>query len=179
MKTFDFYKDETLKKLKNDLNYYKIQVEWLKKIKRKTKKNWTNFQNFLQNFECWEGVGIWYWILEYVKIYYQGEHVEIQQYTIDEEFIKNVDSSRVVHETYLKDRVYYTPDEFMEQIKKQIERREEAINELESSIDNFEDTTKQLEAMLEPIWEFITKLPSQNYKFKELASKSIEHYTNY
>jgi hypothetical protein len=47
---FDFYKNERLKELLEYKTSYEKKLHALKSIKRETKKNGSDFQNFLKNF---------------------------------------------------------------------------------------------------------------------------------
>lgn len=179
---FDFYKEDILKEFLNWKECYTKELYALKSIKRVHKKDWTDFQSFLKNFSCPDDVSIYYWDFNYIKIRHAWECVSIQEYSVDEKFVANVASKnpeRVIKESFLKDRVYYTPDELMDEINKLIEYREKSIKEYEESIKNFDKTCDELWDKMGELLEFISSIDKNAYDFKKIAAKTIEHFTQY
>lgn len=179
---FDYHKDIILKDLTDRLEQRKVEIEWLKLIKRVQKKDWTDFQSFLKNFDYPDSVGMGYDMLDYIKIWHNWEHVDIQRYTVDDEFVKKVaetNPERVVRSPCLRDRVFYTPSEFYDEIQFQIKWREESVEELETTLKNFDKTCDELFNKLEWVLSFISSIDSKAYYFKEIVAKTVEHFTKY
>jgi len=52
MTNYEYYKANAIKKLQADLETFEAEIEILKQVKRVYKKDGTDFQNFLKNFDC-------------------------------------------------------------------------------------------------------------------------------
>lgn len=176
-------KEETKKECEQNLKNYQIQLEMLESIKRKTKKDWTNFQNFTQNFESTLWINFKLWMRgDYYDLYYQGQSIEIINYTTDENIIKEIEKKepeRIIKQSYLKDRLKYNVEEFLEKIEREKERRKKIINEYILFLENYEKITNEIENILEPVLWYIKNAPREKYKIKWLIEKTIWTFYNY
>ena len=155
---FDYCKSNVLKELTERLEQRKVEVEWLKLIKRAKKKDWTDFQSFLKNYSYPDNLSMNYDGYGCIKIRYKGESVSIAYDTVDEKFIQSVDPERVVHNYGLRDKVYYTPSEFYDRIQENIKWREEDIEDTSDTLQHFEELSDLLWLKLNPVLEYISNI---------------------
>lgn len=189
----DYNFNQSIKKAKGELqtrlNSYKNQLIILRSIKRIYKKDWSYFQNFLKNFETMDWINMSYsWIIEKndeIKISWyinnEYEKIYINTYTIDKDFVEEIrksDPTRIVENLYLKDRVYYTIEEFYQKIQEKIQRTEKHIEKLENSLSKFNETIKNLEKLINPILFYIADLKDSNLSIrcKEIVEKTIKNF---
>lgn len=105
--------------------------------------------------------------------------IDLQDHSINEDFIEQVKKTqpeRVISESYLKDRVYFTPSEFMQEIEKNIARIKKSIVEYEDRIKNFEKDTNEMFEKMIPLLEFLDSKKDHYYEFKQIASDTIKNF---
>lgn len=149
---FDYEKRTLLNKLEKELKDTEETLKYLKDVKRKKKKDWTDFKNFLQNFEGW-------WIrfddykselLQYIYIWYGEGRSFIELSTVDDKFVAE-HPDRAVKRYWLKDCVYYTPDEMRELIQKRVEREELRLQAIDSNIRDLDKIRDGLIVNIKPL----------------------------
>ena len=192
----DYYFNNEVEKSKKQINWYltsyKNQIEMLKTVKKVHKKDWSDFQNFLKNFTyadwlkmyyydlVWEKDEIilsWYMNNEYEKIY-------LYTYTSDEDFIEKIEKSdpwRIVKPSCYKDRVYYTVEEFMQQIQDRIEKYTKNVEELEKTLENYDKNIEKLESLLDPLLQFIWNVEDIDIAryLRDIAKVTIGSFYDY
>lgn len=176
----DYYFKNSLEKEKNDLLYYvestKKKIEILKSIKRIYKKDWSNFQNFLKNFELKD----WYIYYEYNDIVFSKnwEKVYLNRYSIDKDFIENIrkiDPNRILKLSYSIEKVEFNENEIEIEIKKEIEKLSQYLVKYEKQLKNFDKNCDKLSKKLDQFLEFLSTL--DNYSdFRDIASDTIKHF---
>jgi len=67
-----------------------------------------------------------------------------------------------VTQSYLKDCVYYNPDEIMIQIEKEKEKFKKSLIKYEIEIENFENNCKELLSKLDPLLDFLQDQHTKN-----------------
>lgn len=155
-KNLTYEKWEVLKKLQEELHDTEETLKYLKDVKRKKKKDWTDFKYFLQNFEGWEIRFDDYKseLLQYIYIWYGEGRSSFELSTVDDEFVV-AHPDRVVKRYWLKDCVYYTPDEMRELIQKRIEREELRLQAIDSNIRDLDKIRDELMDKFIPVIEYI------------------------
>ena len=185
---FDDFREDARKKLLDRKESCEKELYALRSIKRVKKKDWTDFQSFMKNFSMADDVSYrvdWSYRLFWndIIIYYKWVEVILSNCTTDKEFVEGIRSKtpdRVVRESLLHDRVYYTPDEFIEyQVNKKIEYREDYLAELELAIVQFDSTCWDLYDKLLPVLECIKSIKHESYTFKKIAADTLEQFTDY
>ena len=158
MTNYEYYKANAIKKLQADLQTFEAEIEILKQVKRVYKKDGTDFQNFLKNFDCWEQVKMYYewddciklyswmsWSCQSVSLWYIKSHKDFV------EEIRKTQPERIIKSDWKVDRVKLTPSEFMEEVKDWIERRQKRVEFIKNTIENsdwlFKDLIEKLEAV--------------------------------
>lgn len=184
----NYYFDEEVKKSKENLvdcvESTKKRIEILESIKRNYKKDWSDFQNFLQNFKS---------DLPHFKLYYEysriiasvyPEEVMIQKhinrkYWKDEYFekIEKEAPERIIKSYWLMDQIEYTPDEIMENIKEMVEKEKKHLEEYETRLKNFDENVEKLKKELENLETFLNWLGEGYYKFKSMVEAYAKGYT--
>ena len=183
---FDFYKNERLKELLEYKTSYEKQLHALKSIKRETKKNGSDFQNFLKNFSSSDpDVKIQRGGLSglrgaYITFWYKWERIDLENSTIREDFITEIekkDPKRVIKESYLKPYVYYTPTEFFNTIQEAIEKMTEKLKKINTEINSFEEETDKLFEKMIPLLEFLKDNEKvSNYTLRQITRDTFKHY---
>ena len=184
----NYYFDLEVKKSKENLvdcvESTKKRIEILKSIKRNYKKDWSDFQNFLLNFKS---------DLPNFRIYYSYDRIEacvypekvtinrkaIKSYWKDEYFekIEKETPERIIKSYWLMDRIYYTPDEIMQNIKEQIEKEKKHLEEYETRLKNFDENVEKLKKELENVETFLNWLGEGYYKFKMMVEAYAKGYS--
>lgn len=164
---------------------YEKELYALRSIKRVHKKDWSDFQSFIKNFSYDDEVSVsfdsWYKLFwTDIKFRYKWEHVRLENVSTDKKFLEEVrekNPDRIIKETLLVDRVYYTPDEFMEhEVKKAIEWRENALAELKIAIVKFDIICWELLEKIKVLTDYIGSIEYEQYSFKKLAEKTINDF---
>ena len=189
MKRSTYYFDKTKQDQLKELIYHKQscidKINILDSVKRIHKKDWSDFQNFLKNFTAWENIHIYYEMSRItIKSYVNWEKREIiiDRYTCDEKEIEEYrksDPDRIVTQSYLKDCVYYNPDEIMIQIEKEKEKFKKSLIKYEIEIENFENNCKELLSKLDPLLDFLQDQHTKNdwyYSYKKIAIETIKTF---
>ena len=185
---FDYRRKSTLDDFLKRKDQYEKELYALRSIKRVHKKDWTDFQSFLKNFSFPDDVYVrcdssykLFWTD--IIFRYKWEEISLENVSTDKEFlekIKETNPERIIKETLLRDRVYFTPDEFMEhKVKKAIEWRENALAELQIAIVKFDIICWEIYEKIVPLLDYIWSLEYEAYDFKKLASKTVDNFTNY
>lgn len=113
-----------------------------------------------------------------MKLNYNGDSVRISRDSINKEFIKKIEETepkRILHRPWLVDSVELTPSEFMDEVKKLIEYREEGIKRTEETVKNFERITAELKEKIDGLTWYLEGLEDY-YTFKKIASKTVERF---
>ena len=181
MAQFEYECNQALNTLQANLKSYKNELYALQSLKRVYKKDGTDFQSFIKNFETPSDVYFWY--ADYARckemnLNHNGDSVRISRDSINKEFIKKIEETepaRVLHRPWLVDSVELTPAEFMDEVKKLIEYREESIKRTEETIKNFERITAELKEKIDGLTWYLEDLEDY-YTFKKIASKTVEHF---
>lgn len=178
-------KQEKLAELQDYIQSCIDKINILDSVKRIHKKDWSDFQNFLKNFETPDKVYIWYEysrITIYSYIDWKKREIMINKYTCDKDEIENyrkTSPDRIISELYCKDSVYYTPDEIMLQIEKSKNQIKENLKKYQSILWDFENTCETLLKKLDPLLDFLQELKSKNdscYEFKEIAIETLKSF---
>lgn len=184
--------DYNRKKILGDLLKRKEQDEnelyALRSIKRVHKKDWSDFQSFLKNFSYADDVYVrcdssykLFWTD--IIFRYKWDEVCLSNCSTDKEFLEKVNETnpdRIVKEYWLKDRVYFTPDEFIDyKVNKAIKYREDDLAEVTIAITKFDIICWELYDKIKVLTDYIWSLEYEAYSFKKLASKTIDDFTNY
>ena len=180
------YYNSNLIELKNKLlkykSYYEKQLKGLNWITRVYKKDWSEFQAFLKNFSCQDWISLYrksYPFEDYYYIRSDWQEISIKNYSIDENFIKEIEKSnpeRIIKESFLKDRVLLNPNEFYQEIQKEKQYRINRINSINKELDFLENKSQEIEILINPILEYLDKFDYEFYDIRELFSKTIENY---
>lgn len=176
----DYYFKRTLEKEKNDLLWYidscKKRIDILKSIKRIHKKDWSNFQNFLKNFELKD----WSIYYDYNDIVFSRnwEKAYIHRYSIDKDFIENIrkiDPKRIIKLAYELEKIEYNENEIEIEIQKSIKKEKQYLEKLEKQLKNFDKNIDKLSKKLDQFLIFLSSL--DNYSnFKNICKETIEHF---
>lgn len=185
---FDYDRKNILNDLLKRKDQYEKELYALRSIKRVYKKDWSDFQSFIKNFSYDEDVSVsfdssykLFWTD--IKFRYKWEHVRLENVSTNKEFLEKIRATapdRIIKETLLCDRVYYTPDEFMEhEVKKAIEWRENALSGVTIAITKFDIICWELYEKIEPLLKYIKSIEYEAYSFKKLADTTISTFYDY
>ena len=183
----DYYFNNSLKEKKQELEKWidktKKEIELLKSIKIVTKKDWSEFKNFLQNFQLnWKISFRWFPFEDEIQISNYPIEVDIDYISYDKEIVENIrkiDPARIYSHSWKKDFIIFNVKEFYNEIQKKIEYLEKYLNKLEKRLDNFDN---DLEKIIDPLNNLLKHLSSiknnwyENYDFKEIIENTIKHY---
>ena len=192
IKTFnpenDYYFNSIVKQKKeqiiNSIDRTKKEIELLKSIKIVTKKDWSEFQNFVKNFNFdWIDWKI------YIRAYPFDDEIRISNYPIeidiyrlshDPEFLKSIDQSRIINGWVIKDYAYFTVKEFYNEIQKTIENRQKRLEKYENELKDFDNDLKVTIEILKKIYdqfnELNEKIDHWYYSQKEILENTIKHF---
>lgn len=189
LKTFDpstdYYFNQIVKEKKENLNHYiektKKEIELLKSIKIVTKKDWSEFQNFIKNFQLdWKMYIRSYPFENQIRICNYPIEIDIYRYSNDKEFLENIDQSRIIKESYIKDYAYFTVTEFYNEIQKTIEIRKNRLEKYEKELENFDSDLKESIEILKNVYDLFNKLDSRlensYYDQKDILEKTIKNF---
>lgn len=171
MKNYDYYKQELLNKLLDRQARIRKEIFALSWISRNYKKDWNDFENLLKNFQCKDWISIFkknYPFEDYIYIYYDWQEISIRNYEIDEKFLEKVDKSRIIKQEFLKDKVLLNADEILEKIQELLQYKQEYLKKLNNTIENFDITCKEIETLLEPLYNYLEK-EYFNFDFEKLV----------
>lgn len=158
MTNYEYYKANAIKKLQSDLETYEAEIEILQQVKRVYKKDWTDFQSYLKNFDCWDKVNMYFefddsiklcswisWKCQSVSLWYIKSHKDFV------EEIRKIQPERIIKSDWKIDRVKLTPSEFMDEVKDWIERRQKRVEFIKNTLKNsdwlFKDLIEKLGAV--------------------------------
>lgn len=159
----DYSKEKVKQELETRLSQHERSLEFLKTIKRKKKKDGTDFKNLIQNFEGkirHDNYNSEF--LDYFYIWYGDAKVTINKYTSDEKFVAEHPDRVVDRWSYLKPIVYYNADEIMELINERIEREELKIQAINSNLRELDKIWDWLIEKLEPLVKYIEQFESKD-----------------
>ena len=127
--------------MQETVDSYKAQIQIMQEVKRVYKKDGSDFQSYLKNFDTGEKVKIYYEYDDCIKLYSRmtgnSESVSLWYIKSHKDFVEEVRKTqpeRIIKSDWKVDRVKLTPDEFMQEIKDNIEWRQQRIEFLESII---------------------------------------------
>ncbi len=184
----DYYFNSIVKQKKeqivNSIDRTKKEIELLKSIKIVTKKDWSEFQNFVKNFNFdWIDWKI------YIRSYPFDDEIRISNYPIeidiyrlshDPEFLKSIDQSRIINGWVIKDYAYYNVHEFYNEIQKRIENRQKRLEKYENELKDFDNDLKVTIEILKKIYdqfnELNQKMDNWYYTQKEILENTIKHF---
>lgn len=145
------------KDLVQTVEIYKKSLEVLQSIKRVYKKDGSNFQNLLKNFETPEGV--------YISRYYviTSKYLQVNSYPLPKIMLEYHNISDEP-----------TAEEIEAEIKLHIEKYTKRIKEAENNLAKFNGELEQLSKITEKLGEFLDGLQSGNdYKLRDLLKKAL------
>ena len=184
----DYYFSSIVKQKKeqiiNSIDRTKKEIELLKSIKIVTKKDWSEFQNFVKNFK-FDWIDWKIYIRSYpfdheIRIMNYPIEIDIYRYSNDPEFLKTIDQSRIIKGWIIKDYVYYTVKEFYNEIQKTIEIREKRLEKYQKELENFDNDLKATIESLKNIYDQFNKLNNKidhwYYTQKEILENTIKHF---
>lgn len=184
----DYYFNSIVKQKKEELIKYidktKKEIELLKSIKIVTKKDWSEFQNFVKNFN-FDWIDWKIYIRSYpfdkaIRISNYPIEIDIYRYSNDPEFLKTIDQSRIIKESCIKDYVYFNVKEFYNEIKKTIEIRQKRLDKYQKELENFDNDLKQTIEILKNIYdqfnELNQKINNWYYTQKEILEYTIKNF---
>lgn len=181
----DYYFNSIVKEKKDwiikSIEKTKKEIELLKSVKIVTKKDWSEFKNFLQNFQCdWKIYIRSYPFSDQIEISNYPIEIDIYRYSNDPEFLKTIDQSRIIKESFIKDYVYYNVSEFYNEIQKTIEIRQKRLEKYQKELENFDNDLKTTIKILENIYnqfnELNEKIDNWYYTQKEILENTIKHF---
>lgn len=170
MKHFDYYKQDLLNKFLDRKTRIEKEIYALSWISRNYKKDWKDFQNLLQNFKCKDWISIFkksYPFDDYIYIYHDWQEISIRNYENDEKFLEKIDKSRIIKQEFLKDKVLLNADEILEKIQELLQYKQEYLKKLNTTIETFDITCKEIETLLEPLYNYLEK-EYFNFDFEKL-----------
>lgn len=183
----DYYFINTVKEKKQELEKRiektKKEIELLKSVKIVTKKDWSEFKNFLQNFSCdWKIYKREYPFEDQVTISNYPIEIDIKFTCNDKDIVEKIrkdNPERVYSHSRRKDFIIFTVKEFYEEIQKEIERLENYLNKLEKRFNNFDNDLNKIIDPLENLLNTLIEIKSnwyENYDFKEIVEKTVKHF---
>lgn len=192
IKTFnpenDYYFNSIVKQKKEELIKYidktKKEIELLKSVKIVTKKDWSEFQNFVKNFN-FDWIDWKIYIRSYpfdheIRIMNYPIEIDIYRYSNDPEFLKTIDQSRIIKGWIVKDYAFYTVKEFYNEIQKTIEIREKRLEKYQKELENFDNDLKATIEILKNVYdqfnELNNKIDHWYYTQKEILEYTIKNF---
>ena len=189
LKTFDpsndYYFNQIVKEKKENLNHYiektKKEIELLESVKIVYKKDWSEFQNFIKNFQLdWKMYIRSYPFEDQIRICNYPIEIDIYRYSNDKEFLENIDQSRIIKESCIKDYAYFTVKEFYNEIQKTIEIRKNRLEKYQKELENFDSDLKVTIEILKNVYDLFNKLDQKiensYYDQKEILEKTIKNF---
>lgn len=189
LKTFDpstdYYFNQIVKEKKENLNHYiektKKEIELLESVKIVTKKDWSEFQNFIKNFQLdWKMYIRSYPFENQIRISNYPIEIDIYRYSNDKEFLENIDQSRIIKESCIKDYAYFTVTEFYNEIQKTIEIRKNRLEKYQKELESFDSDLKVTIEILKNVYDLFNKLDQKiensYYDQKEILEKTIKNF---
>lgn len=182
----DYYFNSIVKQKKDEIVKYidktKKEIELLRSIKIVTKKDWSEFQNFVKNFKFdwidWKMYIRSYPFSDQIEISNYPIEIDIYRYSNDPEFLKTIDQSRIIKESCIKDYVYYNVKEFYNEIQKTIKNRQKRLDQYENELKNFDNDIKESKKILNQVYDLFIKLDNRQdhwyYNQKEILEKTIK-----
>lgn len=179
----NYYKAEVLKQLVSYKETTEKQLAILKSIKRVKKKDWTDFQDFLRNFQVWIGsiklqnyrlTGHSYEIWNYetsvdIDAFYNLHHNENLRKKFETEA-----PERIVHEFWLVDHVIMTVDEFEQAIKDKISMYEEHLKKEIEAIEQFESDFLKISTVFDELVKAINSCnEGSQYQIRNAIEKAL------
>lgn len=149
--------EKTAQRLAETVETYKKSLELLQGIKRLHKKDGSDFQNVLKNFETPQGACIsWGYVIttKYVEISARPlPKISLERHDIGDEL---------------------TADEIEAEIQKHIEKYKGRIAEAENNAQRFGGELDELAKITEKLGEFLDGLQSENdYKLRDLLKNAL------
>jgi len=160
---------------------YKKCIEILEGIKRTHKKDGSDFQNVLKNFEMPAGASMYWELVVFnneLRISAYPEKIYLEGYENDPEKVaemEKTDPSRVIHNwAYVKDGYYKNADEIEEEIKKQIGKYKERLKRAENDLAKFDGEFTELQKIADTFGDFLENLQSDNdYKLTRILKEAL------
>ena len=187
----DYYFNSIVKQKKEEIIKYidktKKEIELLKSIKIVTKKDWSEFQNFVKNFK-FDWIDWKIYIRSYpfdreIRIMNYPIEIDIYRYSNDPEFLKTIDQSRIIKGWIIKDYAFYTVKEFYNEIQKTIEIREKRLEQYQNELENFDNdlkaTIENLKNIYDQFNELYQKFDQRRYWYytqQEILEYTIKHF---
>ena len=174
-------KDQIRNEMLDTIATYKEKIRLWQNVKRKTKKDGTDFQNLSKNFEnaeiivkygdtCIQVVNYNIRIAgNYVDDYFQIEQV-VQYFKAWE-----VPENRIIHEYCRSPYIRMSPDEIMKYIQYHISKYEKWITEYEEQLEKLDAMYDYVSDHLEELMDYIRKNAGNNshlyYEMRGLIEK--------
>ena len=160
----------------------KKEIELLKSVKIVTKKDWSEFKNFLQNFQCnWKIYNKSYPFEDRINISNYPIEIDIKNKSYDNDLIEEIrknDPNRIYSHSYKKDYIIFTVKEFYDQIQKTIENRQKRLKQYEKELKNFDNDLEESKKILNQVYDLFIKLDNRQdnwyYNQKEILEKTIK-----
>ena len=149
---------------------YKKKIEMLEGIKRTHKKDGSEFQHLLKNFEAPEGVRIYRGEIGLHKGVIVSDYpheitLEVEETDKEKvEEMKQKDAGRgwYLAPYYWTEWYYKNADEMEEEIKKEIEKHKERLRRAENDLEKFEGEFSELQKIADSFGDFLENLQSDN-----------------
>lgn len=169
-------KAEILKSIED----YKACIKILEWIKRVHKKDGSDFQNVLKNFEMPEGSRIYWELVVFtneLRISAYPHKIYLNGYETDEAKVqakKEASPREICGGGYLKEWYYKNADEIEEEIKEQIGKYKERLKKAENNASQRDAEVNELADLTGKIGEFLDNLKSENdYKFRDILEHAL------
>lgn len=172
-------------KIKNELREtvesYKKSLEILGGVRRVHKKDGSDFQNRLKNFDFTKGGEFfleWGLAFNSLKIYGDGERIYLDGYTTDAqkvEKMRETSPERIVnHWIYIKKGYYYNADELREEIKETEEKYKKRLADAEKNLADFDANFADFQKVCQNLGEFLDTIEDGNgYKFQRMLKDAL------
>ena len=106
--------------------------------------------------------------------------IDIYRYSNDKDFLENIDQSRIIKESCIKDYAFFTVKEFYNEIQKTIEIRKNRLEKYEKELENFDSDLKESIEILKNVYDLFNKLDSRlensYYDQKSILENTIKHF---
>lgn len=172
-------------KIKNELREtvesYKKRLEILGGIERVYKKDGTEFQNRLKNFNFTKG-GEFYTegglAFNSLRIYGDGERIYLDGYTTDAqkvEKMRETSPERIVdHWIYIKRGYYYNVEELREEIKETEKKYQKWLADAEKNLADFDANFSDFQKVCQKLGEFLDSIEDGNgYKLQRMLKDAL------
>lgn len=159
---------------------YKKCLEILEGVKRIHKKDGTDYQNVLKNFQMPEGARMYRELVvftNWLRISAYPHKIYLDGYETDPDKVqamKEKDPRSICGGGYLKEWYYKNADEIEEEIKEQIEKYKNRIEEAEKNAKQRDGEVEQLAKLTGQIGEFLDNIKSGNdYKLRDILEHAL------